>query len=183
MNEEPREHATDLPPRKPIEDELVLARETCRGISPPEFDGAEIELTGQRVNLWWHDGRRGSRAFSDAFITRQNELALVVADVSDPLDATGLALSLRAFLRAKLTSSGDLAHVMEDVEHWGRHEPHWQGFCQLGIALLSQNRQLHYLTRGALRLCRTDRTGRTTPIEIPATLPILFASQRATDSR
>lgn len=164
-----------------INEQLILAREVGRGIQPPPFDGFTVDLQGQRVNLWWHDRHLRSRAFSDAFVTRRNQLVLVVASVSDPLDPTGLALSIRAFLRARLSFASESATLIAELEEWAGNDPQWAGCCRLGIVILQQNHELVYACYGNMQLAHRDAGGRVTEIPFPDSLPLLFGAYRESE--
>jgi hypothetical protein len=156
------------PTDDPIEEQLILAREVGREIHPPAFDGFTVELQGQRVNLWWHDRHLRSRAFSDAFVTRRNQLVLVVASVSDPLDPTGLALSIRAFLRARLWANTENPNMMAELEHWAEEDPQWTGCCELAMAILEPKHVLRFARYGLMSLAHRGVDGHIREVDFPA---------------
>ena len=172
MNPDETEPVTGSASRDRIHEELTLAREVGRGIAPPVFEGVTVELQGHRVNLWWSDGLASSRTFSDAFITQQDRLVIVAADVLEMTDASGLAVSVRAFLRARLGLFGELGDVLEDLDSWLKQDPQWNGFLQLGVGVFHENRELQFVRRGAIRVVYTDRHGRATEIDSPDSLPL-----------
>ncbi|MCA8997915.1 MAG: SpoIIE family protein phosphatase [Planctomycetaceae bacterium] len=155
-----------------LEEQIILAREIGRGIAPPEFPGFRVALSGHRVNLWWQDRRQRSRDYSDAFISSQNKLVLTTALVSDSLDATGLALSIRAFLRGCLSGNSTISQVVTGIETWSEADPQWSGFCQLGIAVVQSNHSLEFAGFGHVCFALQNAPSQSEEIKVSPTIPL-----------
>lgn len=157
-----------------FEGELILANEVGRSSpSPPVFQGFILDIQVPKFYLWWSDKHRKSRVFSDAFVTQRGELAMIVSEVTALVDATGRALSTRAFLRGRIAASSDLLEVFNDFDHWCQNEPQWNGMLSLGIAILQQNRQFEFACRGNVSFTHISKDGDKSVIENSSTMPFL----------
>lgn len=173
--------SSDKTKQRQLREQMIIAREIGRGIFPPEFAGYQIKLYGPRINLWWLGGFQPRRCFSDAFIFDNERLLLVIADVTDSIDATGLALSVRGFLRGCFAQESTVANAILSLESWYKTEQYWSGMCSLGIAIVKKSREVEFAGIGAIECFHRSGTHLNETEVVVKSLPLFVGAYSEED--